>query len=806
MPLKAGTKLGPYEILAPIGAGGMGEVYRALDPRLGREVAVKVLPEHLARNRDALARFEREAKAIAALSHPNILAIHDFGSEEGLAYAVTELLEGETLRSRLEREALGWRRGVEIAEAIAGGLAAAHTKGVVHRDLKPENLFLTTDGRVKILDFGLARFEPPASAQGTAGAATVSEPGTVMGTIGYMSPEQIRGEPARPPSDLFSLGVVLYEMITGRRAFSASTGGETLAAILRDTPPEPAKLGKPIPPELDRILTRCLEKSPGERFQSAQDLAFALKSTLSSPAIAAVPVVAATWRPRAWIAGGAAALILVAVVAAFAVGRWRRTGPERIESLAVLPLDNLSGDPAQDYFADGMTEALLTGLGKIRSLRVSSRSAVMKYKGQRSSLAGIARELKVDALVEGSVVRSGDRVRVSARLIHPGTDRQLWAESYERDLRDILGLQGEVARAIAVEIRTTLSPPEKARLEKARPVNPEAHDFYLRGKFLHSRVNEADNRAAVELLEHAVTADPGFAPGQAALAQAYVNRFLWFAPGEQKQLEQKAYAATEKALALDTELGEAYLARGMLLWTPVNRFAHDRAALEIRRALALNPNLDEAHMQLSRIYVHIGFFPEALAEASLALEINPSFGSALHHKAEALLYQGQREEALAGWQSMPRTGMTPASGSQMAWVLFQLGRRREAGARIEEFTKEDPEDTAGVLNAVQAAMLAATGDRRGAEEKIRKAAEKREYGHFHHAAYFLACAYARMNQPQPAVEWLEKAADTGLPCYPLFARDPNLDPLRRDAGFTALLERTRRQWEGYKAALFGGRG
>src|SRR6266700_2852211 len=292
MPLSASTRLGPYEIFAAIGAGGMGEVYRAHDPRLGRDVAIKVLPEHLSQDPQALARFEREARAVAALSHPNILAIFDVGTEQGVGYVVTELLEGETLRARLVRGALPWRKAGEMGVALAEGLAAAHLKGIVHRDLKPDNIFLTTDGRFKILDFGLARFKPPELNGDEALTQTVTPEGTVMGTVGYMSPEQVRGAAVGPGSDIFSLGCVLYEMIAGRRAFRGPTSAETLSAILRDTPVDLSVSGVRVPPELERLISHCLEKSPEERFQSARDLAFDLKAALtgsdgSAPAPAA---------------------------------------------------------------------------------------------------------------------------------------------------------------------------------------------------------------------------------------------------------------------------------------------------------------------------------------------------------------------------------------------------------------------------------------------------------------------------------------------------------------------------------------
>ncbi len=615
MSLAPGAQVGTYQVLAALGAGGMGEVYRARDPRLARDVALKILPQHLARDPDVMARFEREGRAVAALSHPNILAIFDVGTHEGASYAVTELLEGETLRSRLDRSPLPWTKAAEIGAAIADGVAAAHARSIIHRDLKPGNVFLTSDGRVKILDFGLARVAP-ASPIGKAPEESIeTEPGAILGTVGYMSPEQVRGVAIAAPSDLFSLGCVLYEMVAGRNPFARETGVQTLNAILESEPPPLAESEVELPLEFEALISRCLEKKPDLRMQSARDLSFALGELLKR----ARPVEAGR-RRRVLVYAGIAALGAVALtVIAAGPLRERFLGPglqERIEALAVLPLENLSGDPTQDYFADGMTEALITDLGRVGSVRVIARPSVMKYKGTRAPPREIARELRVQALVAGSVVRSGDRVRITAQLIDPGSDRQIWSDSYERDLRDILALQREVTEAISGQVRARLSPPELARLGKLQPVDPEAFESLLRARYLSVGTTDADIQAAIALLERAVALDPRFAPGYAELASAYVNRLTYVAPEHARELEQKAYVAAERALSLDPDLGEAYVARGDLFWTATHRFAHERAAQEFRRALSLNPNLDRAHRGLARVFVHVGFFEEAFVHAA----------------------------------------------------------------------------------------------------------------------------------------------------------------------------------------------
>jgi RNA polymerase sigma-70 factor (ECF subfamily) len=412
--------LAHYQILAPLGAGGMGEVYRARDARLDRDVAIKVLPERLAGTAEALARFEREAKALAAVSHPNLVAIFDVGTDQGICFAVMEFLAGETLLERLRQGALPLARVLETGAAVAEGLAAAHAHGVIHRDLKPANIFLSANGQVKILDFGLARFANPAPGGSTVDYLT--EAGRVMGTARYMSPEQARGDTPDGRGDIFSLGCVLYEMATGRYAFPGDNAAEVTAAILRDQPADMDASGARIPPELKQLVARCLAKRPAERFGSANELVLALK-TLSSGGQTAADVSRSPARP----------------------------------CVAVLPLQNFSASKTEtEYIADGMTEVLIAELAKNRALRVISRTTVMQFKDSRGPLRQIARELGADVIVEGSLLLAGASVRITAQLIRADTDEHLWAESYQREVRDVVVLQSEVARAIAQEIKVVL--------------------------------------------------------------------------------------------------------------------------------------------------------------------------------------------------------------------------------------------------------------------------------------------------------------------------------------------------------------
>ena len=480
---------------------------------------------------------------------------------------------------------------------------------------------------------------------------------------------------------------------------------------------------------------------------------------------------------------------------------WGQGNHARIESLAVLPLENLSGDSSQDYFADGMTEALITELAKNGALRVISLPSVMQYKGARKPLPEIARELNVDAVLKGSVVRSGERVRIAVQLIHVATNRNLWADSYERELRDVLALQREVTRDIVGEIKIKRTQEEQVQLASVHPVNPEAYDHYLRGRFYLNRQNKDGNEAAIAALERAVTTDPSFAAAYAELAQAYVWKLYLFAPGE-GQWEEKAFVAAEKALSLDPNLGVAYLARGRMLWTPANHFPHEKAIREYRRALTLNPSLDEARNQLALVYCHIGAFDEALKESQKAVTTNPNNNLAQFRIGQTLNFQGKYEQALSVLSAIPQEVNPALVGHQIAWALFNLGKKEEASVTLEKLLKDYPEDNGGLFTSVQAVLAAAAGQDRMAEEKIKSAVERgKGFGHFHHTAYHIACAYALMNKPEQAIKWLEVTAGDGFPCYPLFERDTNLDSLRQDARFVTFLAKQGRRWEYYRTIL-----
>jgi TolB-like protein/Flp pilus assembly protein TadD len=763
----------------------MGEVYRARDTRLKREVAVKVLPERLSGDREYRARFEREARAVAAISHPNILAIHDLGQEGGLFFLVTELLEGETLREKLVQERLSWRKVLEIGGAIAEGLSAAHGKGIVHRDLKPENVFLTSAGLVKILDFGLAR---PGAAPSAAQTAVPTESvataaGTALGTVGYMSPEQVSGRPADARSDIFSLGSLLYEMLTGQRAFNRASPGETMAAILRDQPLEPSRADRDLPQGLDRVVRRCLEKVPGERFQSASDLSFALKELLGSGTSTSPPAPSVVSRRTVLLLAAAAIVFLGVVLVLRLTGRARGAG--RIESLAVLPLANLSGDPQQEYFADGMTEELITNLAQISALRVGSRTSAMRYKGTQKSVPEIGRELEVDALVEGSVLRVGDRVRITAQLIQAPTDKHLWASTYERDLSDVLTLQGEVAKAIAGEIGVRLTPQERSQLADKKTVNPEAYEAYLKGRYHSFRGTAPDAQKSLDYFQQSVAKQPDFAKGYAGIANAY-QQMAGSAYGvlSPKEAFPKAKVAAMRAVELDSTLAEPYESLG---WSS---FVFDRdwttAENQFQQAVRLNPNYAAAHQSYGTFLSRVGRFDEAIREVKRAQEIDPlslvgnlDVGLALH-------WARRDDEAIPLFR---RVLDIDPNYLRAHWGLgLALVQKKKYDEAIAELQKavELSGGGAGQLGSLGYAYGAAgrRAEALGIVEKLKERSRERYV-----PPATVAIVLSGLGETDQALAWLERANEARDPWATGLKVEPGFDSLRPDPRFQDLMRR-----------------
>jgi len=717
--LPAGTRLGPYEILSPLGAGGMGEVYRARDSKLDRDVAIKVLPLSIAGDPDTFDRFEREAKAVAALSHPNILAIHDFGDHDGIAYAVMELLEGETLRGKLNAGPIPQNQALDYALQIAKGLSAAHERGVLHRDLKPENVFVSKDEHVKILDFGLAkRVEAASPGDETSGPTVAShtQPGTVMGTIGYMSPEQVRGLPLDHRSDVFSFGTILYELLSGKRPFKRDTAGDTMAAILRDEPPELSESGRVIPPALANIVQHCLEKSQDDRFQSAKDIVFAL-SVASSPSFSSGPQAAA--RPAGKKRVLMASAIIAAVIAIAAAGLLRRTrggGSDAggVKRLAVLPFENL-GAPEDDYFADGIADEVRGKLTSLPGLQVIARGSSTPYKKTTKTPNQIAKELNVSYLLTGTLrwekVAGGSRVHVTPELVdvtRPDAPISKWQQPFDAALTDVFQVQSNIATRVAEALGVALGAGEEKRLSQSPTQNLDAYDAFLRGEEASKGLAAADPpslRRAIAHYDQAVALDPRFAQAWAQLSRAHSFHYANSVPTPAER--EQARAAAERALALAPGLSAAHLALGdyyeatrrdwlraseqyalgrqqaprdadllvgtALVQQKTGRWEEGLASL--RQAQSIDPRSALTARRLARTLLLLRHHAESRETADRGLSLAPQSLGILETKAILFLQQGDLGSARSVLKAAPR-GVDPkalvtylATYNHLIWVL-----------------------------------------------------------------------------------------------------------------------------------------
>ena len=826
--MQTGQTLGAYRVLEKIGAGGMGEVYKAYDARLDRAVAIKILAPAMA-TPDRLRRFEQEARSVSALNHPNILTIHDVGREGDIAYFAMEWVDGQTLREIMAAGRVPVRRVLQLSHQIAEGLAKAHAAGIVHRDLKPENVMVTADGLVKVVDFGLAKIaEGAGAAVGDTMTRTVgSTPGMIMGTIGYMSPEQASGRPIDYRSDQFALGLLIYELATGTRPFERSTTAQSMAAVI-DAEPAPVDVLNPeVPPHLAAVVARCLAKDPAERYESTRDLARDLKSILDTSS-RGTAVVAPPARSARRLAVGVGALAIVAMVAAVAWlwGPWRKPPAAAADRplLAVRAFRSLSPDQAQGYFAAGMTEEIRGQLSQVSSLRLLSRNALDAAGGADPARA--ARELGVTQFVDGSVRVEGRRVRISAELIDAATQQTLWSDQYDRELADMLAVQSDVAMQIARALRASLSPDEQQRLEQRATTNPEAYALYLQSQQLSSS-DRAKNLAAIELLRKAVALDPRFAVAQARLAY----RFVFMGYYDDASNIEKGMAEAEAALRINPSIPHAHfaIATGYAM-----KGRDEQARRSFLRALELDPSHTGAMVNLSVTEDLFGHFDESLSWARRAFALGGKSGNTFYHVAVPLLGMRADEESRR-WLGEAERRFPDYYRTQIQLVLVDVygGNVPRASDRIARLVARDPrneevkltradfafltnsDDLGPALDALalspgsnsfyvpetvrlrRAFVLQQRGDTAQAatllDEAERAARAKMDHGDRTPGLCVELASAAALRRDHPAaLEWLGRAYDAGYRGYGLLERDPILAKLTVDPKFQEIVDRMRR--------------
>jgi len=803
-----------YRIVKKLGAGGMGEVYLAEDGQLGRSVALKLLPADVALDEGRMRRFIQEARAASALNHPNILTVYEFGEAESVYFIATEFIDGVTLRKQMEPGAMKVSDALAVALQATEALAAAHGADIVHRDIKPENIMLRGDGYIKVLDFGLAKLTERRAAQADAPTLMMTDAGVVMGTARYMSPEQTRGLPVDARTDIWSLGVVLYEMLTGHAPFEGATTTDTLVSILEREPVPLAQLSPEIPPELQRIVTKALAKQKEERYQTAKDLGADLKrlkreleTGASSARTQPVPIMETSRRffARGWFIALVVVMGLSLAVTGYLLrGRFfseeAPTASTEQITLAVLPFRILNRD-AEDirFLSLGFPDAIITRLANVRQIRLRPTSAILRYENQDVDAQEAGRVLASDYVVTGTVQKAEERLRVSVQLVRASDGTPIWGDDYDEPRAGLLNLQDSIAGQVAAALKIKMTAAEQERLLRRYTENAAAYESYLQGRSHLSRSTQEEALEAIEKFENALRLDPKYAPAYAGLARAAAEMHLRFAPEQDvKSWGERAEREARRALELDTNLAETHLALAAVYGK--TDFNWEGTIEESRRTLELDPNLDLPYAYRARAFYHLGLLDPADRDLRAGLEINRENRNRielLRTQGIVALLMGEYAQASSMLEEAQRLNGKPLFDVYLAQAHYYQGAASHAEELLDELRRSSSASAVARSQATLASFLAARGSRTQAEELLRAVIAG---GYMdHHAAYSVGVAYAQLGQRGEALLWLRKAADTGFPCYPWYARDPLLKPLGGDSEFQRFMAGLQKSWEAAKA-------